>query len=224
MLYHNRRPPPRETYWYHPYEWIIGIVVLWVTLTWIGRTPTPPASRVIESLHDMGIHVAAWLPWIYGIGGVGALAALRANLGQGETSVQRQRRHFCQTLNDPLLRANIQRDAEREYDGDAAQVAAFMPKLDAKAAAWADSHVDDEWKQQEAVRLAWRGRIAFLWGLRRVLIGLACVSCVLLYWDRAAWRGVYVWTFLWIGTYYALPLSPDDKTDASQPIVRAQIV
>ena len=176
-------------------------------------------KRAVELEIYWDTPIASILWWFYLAIGLGSLVTLASPLGEMETSKQRKRRQFRQVLQDPILRRGIERDARAEFGEDHAKVAEFMTGLDAKAAAMEGTY-DEEWRRKEAVRTAWKERVQCLWGVRKLLLLLFVVSCVLLYVDRpkagVVMQGGFILAGIFVLTYFCLPRAPEEQVKASE--------
>lgn len=91
-----------------------------------------------------------------------------------------------------------------------------------------EAYIDDEWEQKEAIRLAWKARVRYLWGLRKVLVLLLVFSCVLLYVDSPkadlVIQGELVLAVVFVGTYFCLPKPPEEQakqlSEKEEPLVK----
>ena len=183
-------------------------------------------SKELEIYLDAPL--ASIVYWFYIVLGIGALMTLGNTLGELESPKQRRARQFRQMLEDPLLRRGMERDARVEFQGDEIKVAEFMAGLEAKAQAMQDANVDQEWKQKEAIRRAWKARVRYLWGFRKVLVLCLVFSCGLLYVDEpkadTVVQGGLVLAAVFVGTYFCLPKPPEEQakkvSEAQEPLLK----
>ena len=193
---------------------------------WCSRALDAAAVKMNELEVYWDAPLAAIVRWVYIILGVAAILTLQADLGHGETTLQRKRRQFRQILEDPVLRRNIKVLAEKEMGEDA--VAAYMADLDARAARYSEeAQADDEWKRQEAKLVAWKARIATMWAVRKILALLFVFSLVLFCIDQpqagTVLEGLMVLVLVFFGTYVCLPTSPQRQAkklaESEQPLL-----
>ena len=92
-----------------------------------------------------------------------------------------------------------------------------MTDVEEKASRYsAEAQADDEWKRQEAKLIAWKARIQYMWGLRKVLAVLLLFSILLLYLDKEQTgiviEGAMVVVSVYAATYHCLPNSPQQQS------------
>ena len=204
---------PSETILFHPQEWVLWSVLCLLSLTVVYVAVKGGQYVNQTAVHRPDLPIASVLLPLYMVLGAIAFMVLVSDLCQGvEAPQERRQRHFRQTLKDPLLRAGIEKDARTNFQGDEQKVSEFMARLDARARVAEETNADDDWKSHTAKWNAWKDRVKYLWTLRKVLVGLICLSLVLMWVGRSevdvAMDGGLVLTLVFAGTYFCLPKCP----------------